>query len=169
MISGFLEPDCRAALDLGQCNAAVSEKGRPVPLVRYFVVMAGVLLAMLAFVNWCLPAPTPVQTQATQVDRTAIRIRSDHKWPQKIEFDTTMHPFVAPSAPAIATAPIVKPPSDALAQAATADAQAAPVKPSEPKAAKPKPRPRTARRAPRLPPPMRFAVNPLPPPWPFGW
>jgi hypothetical protein len=141
-------------------------KGRSVPLLRYFVVVAGVLLAMLAVVNWCAPSPPPAASHEASVDKSTLHIRSDHKWPQKIEFDTAMQPFTAPSMPTAAIAtpvavpgPPEKPALDALAQA----------KPSEPQIAKPKPRVRTARRAPRSAPRTVVAVNPAPQPGLFGW
>jgi hypothetical protein len=137
-----------------------------VPLVRYFVVVAGALLAMLAAANWFLPSPPPLASQEAEVDKSTLRIRSERKWPQKVEFDTEMQPFIAPSAPTIAAVmPTVadaqreKPPLDALAQA----------KPSEPQIAKPRPRVRTARRAPRSAPRVVVAANPAAPAWSFGW
>jgi hypothetical protein len=134
-----------------------------VPLVRYFVVVTGVLLAMLAAANWYLPSPPPLPNQSTEVDKTTLRIRSERKWPQKIEFDTAMDPFIAPSAPRIAiAAPAVqaeKPTLEALAR----------VKPSEPQISKAKPRTRTARRTPRSAPRVVIAANPTAPAWSFGW
>ena len=145
------------------CNAGVRERAGSVPLVRYFVVVTGVLLAMLAVANWSLPSPPPLPNQSTEFDKSTLRIRSDRKWPQKIEFDTAMQPFIAPSAPRIAMAPAAvpsqKPPRDALAEA----------KPPAPQITKPKPRTRTARRAPRSTPPVVVAANPTAPAWSFGW
>lgn len=137
------------------------------PLIRYFVVVAGVLLAMLAVANWSLPTPPTLPSQETEVDKSTLRIRSERKWPQKIEFDTAMHPFIAPSAPpAVATAapvaaaaPQEKPALNALAQA----------KPSEPEITKPKSKTKTARRAPRSAPRVVVAANPTAPGWSFGW
>jgi hypothetical protein len=148
---------------LYRCNAVVSERVGSVPLVRYFVVVAGVLLAMLAVANWSLPSPPLLPNQPTEIDKSTLRIRSERKWPQKIEFDTAMQPFIAPSAPrvAIALAAVqpAKPPLEALTQ----------VKPAEPQITKPKPRTRTARRAPRSAPPIVVAANPTAPAWSFGW
>ena len=133
------------------------------PLVRYFVVVTGVLLAMLAVANWSLPSPPPLPNQAADIDKTTLRIRSERKWPQKIEFDTAMDPFIASSAPRLAIAvPAMqpeKPPLDALAQA----------KPPEPGITKPKSKIRTARRAPRSAPRVVVAANPGTPGWSFGW
>jgi len=138
-----------------------------VPLVRYFVVVTGVLLAMLAVANWSLPNPPPLPSQETEVDKSTVRIRSERRWPQKIEFDTAMHPFIAPSAPPAlasaappaAAAPQEKPALDALAQA----------KSPELDITKPKSKVRTARRAPRSAPRVVVAANPATPGWSFGW
>jgi len=137
-----------------------------VPLVRYFVVVAGILLAMLAAANWYVPSPPPLPNQAAEIDKTTLRIRSEHKWPQKIEFDTAMDPFIAASAPKtvataapVAAAPREEPALDALAQA----------KPPEPEITKPKSKMRTARRAPRSAPRVVVAANPATPGWSFGW
>jgi hypothetical protein len=129
-----------------------------VPLLRYFVVVAGVLLAMLAAVNWCVPSPPPAASHEASVDKSTLHISSDHKWPQKIEFDTAMQPFIALSAPVVAApAPAVAradPPLDALA-----------VKSAELQVAKPKPRVRMARRAPRPAPRIVSAANQAWPQW----
>jgi len=138
-----------------------------VPLVRYFVVVTSVLLAMLAVANWYLPSPPPLPNQAAEIDKTTLRIRSERKWPQKIEFDTAMDPFIAASAPrtvasaapAVAAAPREKPALDALAQAKLPEAEIA----------KPKSKTRSVRRAPRSTPRVVVAANPPTPGWSFGW
>ncbi|MBV8920251.1 hypothetical protein [Bradyrhizobium sp.] len=136
------------------------------PLVRYFVVVTGVLLAMLTVANWSLPSPPPLPSQETEVDKSTLRIRSEHKWPQKIEFDTAMHPFIAASAPrAVATA---APPAAAAPQKPALDALAQ-AKLPEPEIAKPKSKMRTARRTPRSAPRVVVAANPTAPGWSFGW
>jgi hypothetical protein len=146
------------------CSNPAGAKGRSVPLVRYFVVVSGVLLAMLLVANWYLPSPPAMPNEDPPIDRTTLRIRSERVWPQKVQFDTSIAPFLAPSAPVIAAAAAPanpqKPAPNAMAQA----------KPPEPQIAKPKLRARVKyRTAPRSPPPIRFAVNPTPPVWSFGW
>jgi hypothetical protein len=164
-----LEPDCRAALVL-LLQCCRERKGGRVPLLRYFVVVAGALLAMLAFVDWFFPSPPPMPGNESSVDRSTLRIQSERKWPQKVEFDTAMQPFIAPTAPAAATAvdamAAVRPekrPLDALAKAQLSE------KASEPQVAKPKPRVRVARRTPRSAPRDVAAASPAAPTWPFGW
>jgi hypothetical protein len=61
------------------------------PLARYFLLVGGALLLVLLIAGACLPSP-PVIERA-EVQRTAIRIHSEHKLPERVVFDTS-----APSA-----------------------------------------------------------------------
>jgi hypothetical protein len=61
------------------------------PLVQYFGWVGSVLLAALFAASWWLPgnlagAPPP---RAPLSESIHIRIRSDHKWPERVVFDTT--------------------------------------------------------------------------------
>ncbi|WBL77301.1 hypothetical protein I3J27_30440 [Bradyrhizobium xenonodulans] len=56
------------------------------PIVRYFVFVGGLLLALLFAADRYLPAPVE-RTGATDPDRTTIRIRSARSLPEKIVFD----------------------------------------------------------------------------------
>lgn len=69
------------------------------PLVRFFAVVGGFLLAMLFVVNWYLPDAAPMARYGTPIDEAILRIRSDHKWPKKVVFDTSIPTIVAPAAP----------------------------------------------------------------------
>ena len=101
------------------------------------------------------------------VDETIVRIRSEHKWPQKVELDTRAPNFVPPS-----SAPV--------AETAIAEAAIPPAPKQEPDAlsrANP-PQKHVARRKsvaharyrnPHGFGELRFAVNPQPPGWPTGW
>jgi hypothetical protein len=65
------------------------------PLFQYFGWVGSVLLAALFAAGWWLPgnladAPRP-RTPLSE----SIRIRSDHKWPERVVFDTTS-PRLAP-------------------------------------------------------------------------
>jgi hypothetical protein len=149
------------------CNAI--RRGRSVLLTRYFILVGGVLLALLFVADWYWPSPSPMPSYGAPIDETVLRIRSEHKWPRKVQLDTTM-PKVVPLSPAVtetaeaapvpsAAAPSAKPALNALAQAA----------PPPKQAAKRKPAARARYREPPSYGPTRFAVNPMPPAWPTGW
>jgi hypothetical protein len=61
------------------------------PLIQYFGWVGSVLLAALLAVNWCVSVPT---ARAPHPDvpldqKINIRIHTDHKWPERVVFDTT--------------------------------------------------------------------------------
>jgi hypothetical protein len=61
------------------------------PLFQYFGWVGSVLLAALFAASWWLPgnvagAPSPRMPLSESIH---IRIRSDHKWPERVVFDTT--------------------------------------------------------------------------------
>ena len=64
------------------------------PLARYFVLVGGVLLALVFISDFYLPK-SPVAERA-DIDRQVIRIHSDRKWPERIVFDTSV-PTVTPA------------------------------------------------------------------------
>ena len=69
------------------------------PLMRYFVAVASVLLALLFVADACLPKlPTAGKTAALP---PGIHIYSDQKWPERIVYDT--------NAPMLRPAPAVNP------------------------------------------------------------
>ncbi len=58
------------------------------PLMRYFVFVSSVLLALLFIADACLPKlPTAGKTAALP---PGIRIYSDQKWPERIVYDTSV-------------------------------------------------------------------------------
>ena len=68
------------------------------PVLRYFIFVGGALLALL-FVTDAYAPPQPVAAKADTVvasENPTLRIRSDHKWPQAIVFDTTQPTIVPP-------------------------------------------------------------------------
>jgi hypothetical protein len=75
-----------------------------VPIARYFMFVGCTLVALLFIAGWCLPTPRVMfADQSVAVDRAVIRIKSAHKWPEKIVLDT--------SQPAIAPAAVEEPPA----------------------------------------------------------
>ncbi|MCK1543928.1 hypothetical protein IVB12_18655, partial [Bradyrhizobium sp. 179] len=57
------------------------------PIIRYFVFLSGLLLALLFAADRYLPAPVE-RAGAADPDRTTIRISSARSLPEKIVFDT---------------------------------------------------------------------------------
>jgi hypothetical protein len=69
-----------------------------VPVARYFAFVGGALAALLLIVSWYCPAPPAIFTDRPQVITTAaIRIKSEPKWPERIEFDTSQPTIVPPA------------------------------------------------------------------------
>lgn len=72
------------------------------PLLRYFVFVGGALLALLFVSNAYFPTtPDHATTEATAdsgFDRSTIRIHSEHKWPERVVFDTNQPTIVPPAA-----------------------------------------------------------------------
>jgi hypothetical protein len=69
-----------------------------VPVTRYFVFVGSALAALLLIVSWYCPAPLAISSDRPRIMTTvAIRIKSERKWPDKIEFDTGQ-PTIVPSA-----------------------------------------------------------------------
>jgi hypothetical protein len=86
-----------------------------VPLARYFVFVGSALAALLLIVGWYCPEPPAILTDRPQVITTAaIRIKSERKWPEKIEFDTRQPTIVPPvdEVSPVAAPPAPPPPED---------------------------------------------------------
>jgi hypothetical protein len=67
------------------------------PLVQYFGWVGSFLLAALLAVSWCLPGPVHAPSSDVPLDeKITIRIHSDRKWPERVEFDT-VHPVMGPA------------------------------------------------------------------------
>jgi hypothetical protein len=61
------------------------------PLLQYFAWVGSCLLAALFAASWCIPtpiAPAP-QSDVPLHEKINIRIHTDHKWPERVVFDTT--------------------------------------------------------------------------------
>ena len=94
--------------------AGVAGNGVEMPLLRYFVFVGGVLLALLFISDAVLPKqPLPGFLSVASADLPLVRIHSERKWPERIVFDTSL--------------PTVKP-------VIVAEAQPAPQAPAAPKA-----------------------------------
>jgi hypothetical protein len=94
-------------------NCAVSNQ---VPLGRYFAFVGSLLLVMLFIADWYLPsASSQTFLREARVDKSMIRIKSAHKWPEPMVIDTNL-PTIVPPLPVLAKAPIINQPRDALAQ-----------------------------------------------------
>ena len=59
------------------------------PLRQYFSWVGSILVLALFVVDWCLPAPFHApHLEIPPNERINLRIRSDHKWPDKVVFNT---------------------------------------------------------------------------------
>ena len=75
------------------------------PVAKYFVFVGSALAALLLIVSWYCPAPPTIATDRPQIIvRAAIRIKSERKWPEKIEFDTSLPTIVPPAGEALSVA-----------------------------------------------------------------
>jgi hypothetical protein len=75
-------PSLRARLLPSEAEAAM-------PLRQYFAWVGSILLVVLCAADWCFPAPLHVShPEIPPQARVNLRIRSDHKWPDRVVFDT---------------------------------------------------------------------------------
>jgi hypothetical protein len=87
-----------------------------VPLGRYFAFVGSLLLGMLFIADWYLPsASSHTFFREARVDKSIIRIKSAHKWPERIVIDTSLSTIVPPL-PVLAKAPVINRPREALAR-----------------------------------------------------
>ena len=60
------------------------------PLFQYFGWVGSFRLAALLAANWCCSAPTNPAPRDVPLDQKInIRIHTDHKWPERVVFETT--------------------------------------------------------------------------------
>jgi hypothetical protein len=92
------------------------------PLFQYFGWVGSFLLAALLAANWCLPAPIAPHAGVPLDQKIKIRIHTDHKWPERVVFDTAgavvtqnVEIGIGESEPAVATE---RHPFDAFAEMA---------------------------------------------------
>ena len=58
------------------------------PVFQYFGWVGSFLLMTLLAANWCLPAPMAPQAGVPFDQKIKIRIHTNHKWPERVVFDT---------------------------------------------------------------------------------
>jgi hypothetical protein len=69
-----------------------------VPIARYFMFVGCALVTLLFIAGWCVPSPPALfADQSVAIDRAVIRIKSAHKWPEKIVLDTSRPTIVPPA------------------------------------------------------------------------
>jgi len=119
------------------------------PVVRYFLFVGGVLLALLFVSDAYLPKLPAAES--ANANRPVIRIHTDRKWPERVVFDTS-HPTIV-AAPTVANAAAVPAPAtvaqapanprlrDAFAQLRPSDTRQLP----PPELKKPGPKPQRKR------------------------
>src|SRR3974377_896706 len=69
------------------------------PVVRYFLFVGVALLALLFGIDAYVQKPPPAEVPRATTDLSMIRIRSDHKWPERVVFDTSLPTITHPSTP----------------------------------------------------------------------
>jgi hypothetical protein len=94
-----------------------------VPLGRYFFFVGSLLLAMLFVADRYLPDSPQSFVREAQVDKSIIRIKSAHKWPERIVIDTSLPTIVPAPSPVLASAPVIDRPREAFAQLDTPSQQ----------------------------------------------
>ena len=94
------------------------------PLARYFLIVGGVLLALLFVVDASLPTFPVADANRTDtgVDKSIIRIHSDRKWPERVVFDTSL-PTIVPAQTVKAEAVVPAPPPPTVVTDASAKAR----------------------------------------------
>ena len=104
------------------------------PVVRYFLFVGVALLALLFGIDAYLPKPPPAEVPRATTDLSMIRIRSDHKWPERVVFDTSLPTITHPSTPmrVVTIPPAAEGSEKARLREALAQAQPADLKKQEP-------------------------------------
>jgi len=127
------------------------------PVARYFLYVGGVLLALLLLVDAFMPQDLTVANHsAPGLDKTAVRIHSVQKLPDRVVYDTSLPTIVPPAAKTVVAA-AAPPAPDASAQARVRNTYAQFVPPEAKKLEPPQaPKKRRIARV-RTYPPMRFA------------
>jgi hypothetical protein len=134
-------------------------------------------MALLFVAGWAWPGDpvAPAQQASTEsaVEQT-IRIQSERRWPDKIEFDTTQPIIVPPPTAVVIAGPASAAPVGAANSPLDARAEAKPEVKSVLQPAPPPKRQAKVRRHNSRPdywrsPSAVASANPMAPSWPFGW
>ena len=105
------------------------------PIARYFIFVGGTLAALLFIPGWLLPKPPAMfADRSVALDRAVIRIKSAHKWPEKIVLDTSQPTITPPAVEEPRAAQSVRPPPDGAGDQSNLEALAQ-LKPDTPSAA----------------------------------
>ena len=108
------------------------------PLVRYFVYVGGVLLALLFISDAYLPKLPATNSARADLPATRIRIQSERKWPERVDYDTSLPTMSAQVAQADARPTALAAVNDIPARVEAREAFAQ-LKPSAPTKPEPKP------------------------------
>jgi hypothetical protein len=65
------------------------------PFGRYFVFVGSFLLSLLYLLNWYVPQ-LAAEPAHFEIDRSIIRIHSQHQWPKAVAIDTNIKTINAP-------------------------------------------------------------------------
>ena len=105
------------------------------PLAKYFGFIGSALAALLFIANWFLPEPPAAFRDRPEIiDKAVIRIRSAHKWPEKVILDTSQPTIVPPAVEEPPAAQSVRLPPDEAGDQSNLEALAQ-LKPDTPSAA----------------------------------
>src|SRR5258706_12379381 len=81
-----------------------------------YLAFAGSLFLAMWFIEVCLLPMGPTQSVTSgEADKPIIGIKSDHRWPERIVFDTSAPTIVAQMPPVVADAPVTNHPREAFA------------------------------------------------------
>lgn len=68
------------------------------PIARYFVLVGSALAVLLVFAGWILPERLPSCSDRSDIiERVAIRIKSERKWPERVILDVNQPTFSPPT------------------------------------------------------------------------
>ena len=75
------------------------------PIARYFLFVGAMLLALLFAVDGFAPKDAVVSSAVSATENPTLRIRSDHKWPEPVVYDTSLPTIVPPKVEIAAALP----------------------------------------------------------------